>query len=102
MIRARLNSKGAIAAPGAAQIAGSHIVLRKPDTVDIDAAGFLGREVIVSHTIECSEGLTLVPGTGPVGQSWAMRFEGAGTARLSFTSASGREWSGTIRVRGNG
>lgn len=103
MIRARLNGKGDIAAPGAAQIAGRNLVLRKATTLELDATGFLGGEVFASVGIDLSGGLTLRASSGVEGAKvWPLYFEGQGSAALSFMTPSGRVWSGQVRVRNDG
>lgn len=101
MIRARLNAKGQVAAPGAAFVLGRSIGLAQPDTLDIDAAGFLGGDRISAVLIEAPAGLDAVQDGDPAGaQSWRITFAGQGKAKVAFTSQGGREWSGAVTVGG--
>lgn len=99
MIRARLNAKGLIAAPGALQVLGRTVTLGRESArqVEIDVSGFTGGyQATVLATP--GDGLSVVDG-GMNGDVWSLSFLGAGMANLSVITLGGREWSAKVVVR---
>ena len=96
-IRARLNAKGAIAAPGAASIIGRSLTLAEAGRLDLDISGFTGG-LNAACVATAGEGLAVVD-SGVTDGVWTLDFTGAGAASLSVSALSGREWSGRVVVR---
>ena len=96
-MRARLNAKGAIAAPGAAEILGRNLTLARAERLELDITGFAGSGDAVCVCAP-GEGLT-VEDRGQDSGVWTIDFDGAGAAPLTIRALSGREWSGRVVVR---
>lgn len=101
MITARINAKGAIAAPGVAQVLGRTLTLRKaaPSGVDLelDFSGYAGgRDATCS--VMAAQGLS-VSDHGASDGVWSLTLSGAGVAALTIIPPAGPVWSGRVVVQ---
>lgn len=96
MIRARINAKGAIAAPGAAQVLGRTLTLERADDVEIDISGYFGAADAIC-TVKPGADLVLLYVELQAGVL-TLRFSGAGALALTIGS-NGRQLEYRIVVR---